>query len=72
MDPDANLIELRDLVADLQEYRERQNPHGYLLADRADDVDRVLELFNALDQWIVNGGFLPAPWAIGQRRRTET
>jgi hypothetical protein len=65
MDPTASLIELLALVADLQEHRERGTPSAFYLGDRADDVDRVLELVNALDQWLRAGGALPQPW-LGQ------
>jgi hypothetical protein len=27
------------------------------------DCDRMAELFEALDQWIMSGGFLPHDWA---------
>lgn len=61
MDPDANLTELRERVDDLQEYLERQ-PVTHLTADRRDDVERVLDLFAGLDQWLSGGGFLPTAW----------
>jgi hypothetical protein len=55
MDPNANLEEQRNLVAVI------------LRADH-DDIDitaaatRLAELVEALDQWLSNGGFLPADW----------
>ncbi len=55
MDPEANLKEQRELTA-------------YLLASDADDDiiaekgRRLAELVDALDGWIVQGGFLPRRW----------
>ena len=60
MDPNANLDELRELVTNLIEHGDRDGTH--FLADRRDDVMRVLELFTALDEWLVKGGFLPDRW----------
>jgi hypothetical protein len=38
-----------------------------LEGERFDDGDAtsLAELFQALDQWITRGGFLPASWAKG-------
>ncbi len=57
MDPDANLTELRETAA-------------RILADAGStthyqpytDSERLAELVQALDTWIVSGGFLPADW----------
>ena len=49
MDPTANLFELREIL----------NAPGALDADA---VARVRELFDALDNWIGRGGFLPDDW----------
>ncbi len=35
---------------------------AYLEANEYDQVGAVLETFNALDEWITNGGFLPDDW----------
>lgn len=51
MDPDATLTELRELYNDLQD--------GRLLAP---DGERAVELFDALDNWLMDGGFLPRAW----------
>lgn len=48
MDPNATLAELRALVMD-----------G---GAEFEDPQRAAELFNALDEWITRGGFLPAAW----------
>ena len=56
MDPNATLSELRDLLLSMQETRERAE-----VVD-PEDIDRSIELFNALDAWIGRGGFLPTAW----------
>jgi hypothetical protein len=35
---------------------------------RADspDVDRIAQLFEAMDGWLTRGGFLPSDWAAGR------
>jgi hypothetical protein len=54
MDPDATLLELRGLV------------NVQLTSAHAANADRMAELFNCLDDWIISGGFLPAAWERGQ------
>lgn len=57
MDPNANLKELRELAAELIRLLDAE--------DHIDenDVNRLCELVEALDQWISRGGFLPAAWS---------
>lgn len=50
MDPNAALAEIRTLVDACQ--------LGGVI-----DGDRLVELISALDEWIVDGGFLPAAWS---------
>jgi hypothetical protein len=57
MDPDANLDEILSLVSD------HYSRHG--LDD--DDVERLIDLIEALDGWLKNGGFLPAAWRTRER-----
>lgn len=54
MDPDATLQEIRILA---NKYK----------TGRADDheVDRLVDLMDALDAWIEGGGFLPRDWRRG-------
>ena len=52
MDPDANLAELRTLVA--------ANIDREFVSDHV--TARVMELADALDTWISQGGFLPRDW----------
>ncbi len=58
MDPDANLEEQLRITKRV------------LDADGcdADDIIRLAELVDALDGWIVKGGFLPKRWTNGQKR----
>lgn len=58
MDPTANLYELREIL----------NAPGALDADA---VARVRELFDALDNWIGRGGFLPDDWKHADGARVD-
>jgi len=49
MDPNANLAELTDLLGDW-------------VAGHDVDTDRALQLMDALNDWMVSGGFLPTEW----------
>jgi len=56
VDPNETLSRLRALAAEI-----------LATADRSTDGDdpegvAMAELFQALDEWIERGGFLPAPW----------
>lgn len=51
MDPNATLDEMRRIVAHQDGDNEEEG-----------DAARMAELFEALDGWITNGGFLPADW----------
>lgn len=65
MDPNANLEQQRELVAELIQKLDREEA-----IDDA-DVDRLCELVRALDQWIGRGGFLPDDWS-GERHHHTT
>lgn len=61
MDPNANLAEQRLLCARLN------------VGDSTDeqaclDASRLADLVEALDEWIMGGGFLPSAWIKGQGR----
>jgi hypothetical protein len=60
MDPNENLRRLRALV-------ESSNTDNVLQTPREAEI---VDLFEALDQWITNGGFIPDDWA--KRLRTST
>lgn len=53
MDANATLAALRGLAT------------SYLNGGKwyAEDTDEFVELFDALDRWIISGGFLPAAWS---------
>lgn len=51
MDPNANLEEQRGIIACIQA--------GMYTAD---DVSRLADLAEALDEWLKRGGFLPRDW----------
>lgn len=51
MDPDATLAEIRNLIANYP-------------TSPIEDVDRLVELFNNLDSWLSNGGFMPRGWVV--------
>lgn len=56
MDPDANLERTRELVAEMIEKLDAEQPVD------EDDVNTLVEHVQALDTWISRGGFLPAAW----------
>lgn len=58
MDPNATLDELRALCARVRA--------GSRLSQT--DVERGAELFDALDGFIVRGGFLPEAWVLARIR----
>jgi hypothetical protein len=58
VDPNQALRDLRALVE-----RVLRDGEG---ADQ-DDANALAAGFNALDEWITRGGFLPEPWAKGGR-----
>jgi hypothetical protein len=56
MDPDANLKEQLEIVARVNGNRDQGEPPDL------DDVQRLAELVEALNEWLLKGGFLPTPW----------
>jgi hypothetical protein len=55
MDPNSTLEEIRRIIED--------NFKSALPLDE-DGSERLCDLINALDNWIVGGGFLPESWTI--------
>jgi hypothetical protein len=55
MDPNANLVEQRRLQERIAEYASRN-------AFSTDDLNRLVELTQAMDEWLSKGGFLPDAW----------
>lgn len=60
MDPTANLNEQRALRRKIRNEHAKEHSDLELLADYAVQLE---ELVDALDAWIVGGGFLPTTWA---------
>lgn len=54
MDPDECLKEIRELITRLNAADDRDDFEGFA-ADLAEHVE-------ALDEWIIGGGFLPRAW----------
>ena len=59
MDPDAALDTIRELCS-----RGSANMNGR-------QVHALIELVEALDDWLTTGGFLPVVWAMGLAARAE-
>ncbi len=64
MDPDANLRELRDLAARGAAYYEGEDVDCDSWGDMS--AYRLIELIQALDEWLSKGGFLPRTWRANQ------
>lgn len=50
MDPNATLAEIRELIETENTLKDGQY------------TDDIIERFEALDEWLSKGGFLPADW----------
>lgn len=61
MDPNENLDETRDLADELVKSLEEED-HTYTIED-ADKTMQLAENTQALDTFIMSGGFLPEEWA---------
>jgi len=57
MDPDATLNEIRELIVDF-------NDTSKSLASRNISLEAMAEKFQALDDWLNSGGFLPRSWDL--------
>lgn len=60
MDPNATLAEARQAVADVRAHQDDETDDTVCSAL---DAIRVAEAFEALDEWLSKGGFLPEAWA---------
>lgn len=61
MDPDANLTEARRVARRVVDNE----------APRPEDVERLAELFTAMDEWLTRGGALPRAWASALDQKKE-
>ena len=57
MDPDTSLEELLDLIGPLLDLGDTEP------APASATVSRIAELVDALDGWLLTGGYLPRRWA---------
>lgn len=66
MDPDANLIEQREIVRAVLAIYDACADDGSLSPSQAASLEtyagRLAELVQALDEWLTGGGFLPSRW----------
>ena len=60
MDPTSNLREQLQIAKEFLKMSDQSDGGGIDFPET--DVLRLAELVEALDGWIRNGGFLPAPW----------
>ena len=61
MDPSANLTEARRVACRVIN---NESP-------RPEDVERLAELFTAMDEWLTRGGALPQAWTTGLNWKKE-
>jgi hypothetical protein len=65
MDPNATLAEIRKGIADLAgDVDNTEHPNYEDLLEMS--VQSLAENFEALDEWLQKGGFLPSDWAKGR------
>ncbi len=62
MDPNIALDEIRTSV---QEFKELSDDN---FVDALIEADKIVERFEALDEWLSKEGFLPGAWAIPGER----
>lgn len=66
MDPNANLIEQRRVIAEIMAIRDACDDDGAFSEDQelelVDLACRLADLNEALDGWLSLGGFLPKLW----------
>lgn len=65
MDPDTTLDELLDLTGPLLDLGDTEP------APAPATVRRIAESVDALDSWLLAGGFLPRRWAGGSRSASD-
>lgn len=71
MDPNANLREQRELVQSIHALIDGCNEDGTMTRESEEslmhDASRLAELVEALDTWIMRGGFIPDDWKAFER-----
>lgn len=58
MDPNYNLKEMRELAAKMIKDYHAEDSNGI----DQEDAASMAELFEALDHWLMKGGFFPKEW----------
>ncbi len=64
MDPNANLREQLRIAARIRVAQEAEEEGGISNVDEL--ASRLAELVEALNAWIVGGGFLPDAWQVNR------
>jgi hypothetical protein len=59
MDPTQYLKEIREMVSELLK---RDNSDPRQLDASISDMEDLVPAIDALDQWLIRGGFLPKQW----------
>jgi len=59
VDPNITLDKLRELC---REAIDSEASKSHPMQNNAADPVDIAELFEAIDQWLSNGGFLPSEW----------
>lgn len=65
MDPEISMRNLKAALARLNDQSSNVQPINPA------DVDNVIDAFNALDEWLTAGGYLPSEWASDWIRASD-
>jgi len=63
MDPNEALKNLREAIASATGQQDADTDHGSFCVVNNRTVTDIINSFEALDEWLSRGGFLPADWA---------
>lgn len=58
MDPNAALVEIRDVIRKIRDDRTARTLDAFL------ELENITTAAEALDEWLTKGGFLPAAWDV--------
>lgn len=62
MDPNETLKSLRAVAREVRARADAADREGVALDDLTEEAENLSTLFEALDTWISEGGFLPKSW----------
>jgi len=68
MDPNANLREQRLIVAAVRYRREHPGERQDAARANIEDLARLCQLCDGLDDWLMKGGYLPDAWGQSKVR----